>query len=115
MDWAIHAKVRSAVERYYQAASKEDAIDIPKYDLFVTEIRKDWEQAGYDLSSEADLFKLWGALQVTLASCGFMLQECKSHDQVRGAIKVLGTYGNMTGLFLREVSKDTAPPIQTDA
>jgi hypothetical protein len=115
MDWSAHTKVRTAVERYYQHAAAQDAIDIPKYDLFVTQVRKDWEQAGYDLNEPDDLFKLWGMLQVTLATCAFMMIECENQEQMMGVLKVVGNYGNMMGLFLREASKGVAPPLPDDA
>lgn len=107
LDWSIHNSVRYTVERYYQRNSAANNINIPKYDQFVTQTRKDWENAGFDLTSEADLFKLWGALQVTCAAAAYLVgHELENLEQVKGAMMVMGPYGNMTGLFLREMTKN---------
>lgn len=106
MDWDALSKIRGTVEKYYRAQSERNNIDIPKYDLFVTEVRKDWERAGFDLTTEADLYRLWGALAVTCAAMGHMLGECKTKDELTGALRLASSYSNMIGLFLREVTKD---------
>lgn len=105
MDWELHKSIRLTAERYYRKNAEQQLIDIPTFDLFVTEIRKDWERAGYDLNDERDLFKLWGALQVTCAAAAYMLKECETREEAGGALKVFGTYGNMMALFLREMTK----------
>lgn len=117
MNWTLHEKVRVTVENYFHRNTENGNIDIPLYDLFVTELRKDWERAGYNLDSEEDLFKLWGALQVACASMAYMLRECKTAEELKGALKVCGVYGNMTGLFLREMTKNvpTIPPLPEEA
>ena len=106
MEWSDVAKIRSTVEKYYQRNSAKGAINIPLYDLFVTEVRKDWERAGFNLADEGDLFRLWGTLSLTCAAMAHMLVECDTEEQVRGAVRVVGTYGNYTGLFLREMTKN---------
>lgn len=107
LDWGLHNRARLSVENYYAKHSGAGNINIPMYDLFVTEIRKDWEQAGYNLNDEADLFKLWGSLQVSLEAGAYIMQrELKEPEQVMGAVRTWGIYGNMTGLFLREMTKN---------
>ncbi len=105
MNWTDVAKIRGTVERYYLRNSAKGNINIPLYDLFVTELRADFEQAGYDLTDEEDLFKLWGHLALTCAGGAHLLVECSSKEELKGALKVFGSYGNMTGLFLREMTK----------
>ena len=117
MNWSDVAKIRQTVEKYYQRNEEKGNINIPLYDLFVTETRKDWERAGFDLEDEGDLFKLWGSLSLTCAAVAHMLVECDSKDQVKGALKVMGTYGNYTGLFLREMTRHvkTIPALPEEA
>lgn len=104
--WSEVDKIRGTVERYYLRNSAKGNINIPLYDLFVTELRLDFERAGFNLSDEDDLYKLWAHLALTCAAGAHLLPSCESKEQVAGALKVLGTYGNMTGLFLREMSKN---------
>ena len=106
--WSRMNPIRWAIEELYQHQVEAGTINIPKYDLFVTQLRGDWERAGFDLEDPADLYKLWGALNVTCAASAYMLQECKTAEQLKGAVKVCGTYGNMVGLFLREMSRYVA-------
>lgn len=116
-NWSDVEKIRQTVEKYYQRNEAKGNINIPLYDLFVTETRKDWERAGFDLDDEGDLFKLWGSLSLTCAAVAHMLVECENKEQMRGALKVIGTYGNYTGLFLREMSRHipTIPAVQEAA
>lgn len=111
--WEDVERIRRTVERYYIRNSTKDNINIPLYDLFVTETRKDWEQAGFDFTNEHDLFKLWGSLSITCSAVAHMLPECSNREQVAGALKVMGTYGNYTGLFLREMTRHfpNIPPV----
>lgn len=108
LDWAVHNKARASVEHYYQKHSKAGNLNIPKYDLFVTELRKDFEKAGYDLADEADLFKLWGALQVNLEAGAFVcLEELgQKRELAQAAIHTWAIFGSMSGLFLREMTKN---------
>ncbi len=106
LNWADVDKIRGTVETYYKRNEMKGNINIPMYDAFVTELRKDFERASYNLSDESDLFKLWGHLSLTCAAGAHLLTECATKDQLQGALKVLGTYGNMTGLFLREMTKN---------
>ena len=116
-DWSDVDKIRRTVDKYYQRNEEKGNINIPLYDLFVTETRKDWERAGFDLEDESDLFKLWGSLSLTCAAAAHMLSECDSAEQVRGALRVMGTYGNYTGLFLREMTRHikTIPALPEEA
>lgn len=114
MNWSDVDSIRGTVERYYLRNSAKGNINIPMYDQFVTVLRQDFERAGYNLGDETDIFKLWGHLALTCAAGAQLLTECESKDQLRGALKVFGTYGNMTGLFLREMTKNcpTIPGIE---
>ena len=114
MDWSDVAQIRGAVERYYLRNQANDNINLPKYDQFVTVMRSDWERAGFDMSDEADILKLWGALSITCAAGAYLIGDAlSSREQMQGAARVFGIYGNMTGLFLREMTKyiPGAPPI----
>lgn len=106
LDWSIHNAVRLTVERYYKKHSSTNNINIPMYDQFVTATRGYWEQAGYNMYDESDLFKMWGALQIVCSATANMLSECETREQMTGALKVMGPFGNMTGLFLREMTKN---------
>lgn len=113
-DWARVNKIRRTVEAYYQRNDKN--IDYPRFDLFVTEVRRDWENAGFNCEDAEDVYKMWAALAMTCAATAHMLEECKTREQMQGALAVMGTYGNMTGLFLREMTKYVdAPAIEEDA
>lgn len=105
MDWSDVDKIRRSVETYYQRNAAKGNINIPLYDQFVTEVRMDWERAGFDLTLDTDLFKLWGTLSLTCAAVAHMLDVCKTREEAAGAIKVVGSYGNYTGLFLREMTR----------
>lgn len=109
-NWAKVNRIRRTTEKYYQANSKKGNIDIPKYDQFVTEVRADWESAGFDLNDPEDVCKLWAALAMTIAATSHILPECEGREELQGAVKVLGTYGNMTALFLREMTKNVDAP-----
>ncbi len=115
-DWAKVNKIRNTVEQYYRKNDERGNIDFIRYDGFVTELRADWEAAGFDMTNEDDVFKLWAALAMTCAATAHLLTECDSKEELQGALKIMGTYGNMTGLFLREMTKHVnAPAIVEDA
>lgn len=105
MNWSNLDRIRGSVERYYLRNAANNNINIPMYDQFVTSIRGDYEKAGFNLADEADLYKLWGNLALVCEATAQLLSECRSREELSGALRVMGTYGNMTGLFLRECTK----------
>lgn len=115
LDWSKLDKIRGVVERYYLRNSAKDNINIPKYDMFVTILRDDYTRIGFDLKDEKDIYRLWGVLKLMAEGIGSMLTtEIESNEELVGALKVAGTYGNMLGLFMREITKNvpSIPPIQ---
>ena len=115
-DWARVNKIRRTVEQYYKANDAKGNIDFVRFDGFVTEVRHDWEEAGFNCEDAEDVYKMWASLAMTCAATAHLLTECSSKDELQGALKVMGTYGNMTGLFLREMTKYVnAPAIVEDA
>ena len=109
-NWAKVNKIRNTIEVYYKANEAKGNIDFIKYDGFVTELRRDWENAGFNVEDAEDVYRLWAALAMTCAATAHLLTECSSKEELQGALKVLGTYGNMTGLFLREMTKYVDAP-----
>jgi hypothetical protein len=93
-NWAKVNKIRRTVEKYYKRNDAKGNIDFTKFDGFITEVRKDWENAGFDLSSTAR----------TCSRCGLPCHDLRRYRPpaggVRdeggtpGALKVMGTYGN---------------------
>lgn len=115
-DWARVNKLRRTVEEYYRKNEAKGNIDFIRYDGFVTEVRRDWENAGFNCEDPEDVYKMWAALAMTCAATAHILDECKTKEELQGALKIMGTYGNMTGLFLREMTKYVdAPAIEEDA
>lgn len=106
LDWSKMDKIRGVVERYYLRNSAKDNINIPKYDEFVTVMRNSYTNIGFDLTDERDIYRLWGVLKRMAEGIGSLLTtEIETNEELVGALKVAGTYGNMLGLFMREVTK----------
>lgn len=113
MDWSKVNKIRRTVELYYKRNDAKGNIDFTRYDGFVTEMRNDYENAGFDVNDADSLYLMWAQLALTCAATAHLLTECSDKAELQGALKVMGTYGNMTGLFLREMTKYVdAPPIE---
>lgn len=109
-DWTKVNKIRRTVEMYYKRNDEKNNIDFTTYDGFVTEMRNDWERAGFDVTNPDHLYLMWAGLAMTCAATAHLMSECSSKEEVQGALKVMGTYGNMTGLFLREMTKYVDAP-----
>ena len=109
-NWAKVNKLRHTVETYYKRNDAKGNIDFTRYDGFVTELRNDYTNAGFDLFDPETIYQLWAQLAITAGATAHLLSECGTREEVQGALKVMGTYGNMTGLFLREMTKNVNAP-----
>jgi hypothetical protein len=116
-DWDRVNAIRLAVERFHGDKEKAGQIIIPVFDTYITNVREGWEKVGFDMNNEEDVFKLWGVLSITCEAGNELLAVTENKEQFKGAIRVFGTFSNMTGLFLREMTRwlPNVPAIKEEA